>query len=427
MPSPDPVEPLAGAGGHPAVASATVKLWGLGGSPRDRFARQVLRTVQTASRVAAAHYDKAAFSIEYRLVGESDGGRIYLENTFRETEQTSAQEQSMRIRRLVDAVVGSSASKDTWAQARSKLRPVLRSGTFGLGVVDGSMALLSRPAQPFLMEAVVVDEPTSMAYVTSTRLAEWSVSADEVYATARANLAMKAPRPGEPPTEGPAMLRFVDTGDAYFTSMLLVDGFLSGLASRVGGRPVAFVPDRDTLIVVADEPGLLTAIYGMVEEQYREAPRSISPVGYTVDDRGAVVPYPALPGSPLREVAHRAEVLLAAAEYSAQKEALDAAHERDGVDIFVGSVLVLEGPDQPLTSVAVWAQDVDTLLPQADYVAFPSAERVDEVKPLTVPFDAVTREAALLPEPDYAPPRYRVTRWPDESVRARLSAHAVEL
>ena len=75
----------------------------------------------------------------------------------------------------------------------------------------------------------------------------------------------------------------------------------------------------------------------------------------------------------------------------------------------------------------MWAEDVDSLLPQADYVAFPPAERVDEAKPLTVPFDVVAREAALLPEPDYAPPRYRVTRWPDESVRQRLHAHAVEL
>jgi hypothetical protein len=63
-----------------------VKLLGWGGSPRDQFARRVLRTVRGTSRVSAARYDEADFSIEYRLAGESDSGRIYLENTFRESE-----------------------------------------------------------------------------------------------------------------------------------------------------------------------------------------------------------------------------------------------------------------------------------------------------------------------------------------------------
>jgi hypothetical protein len=279
------------------------------------------------------------------------------------------------------------------------------------------------------MEAVVVDEPTSMAYVTAPRLADWGVTADEVFATARANLAERTPRPDEPPSEGAAMLRFVDSGDAYFTSMLLVDGFLAGLASRVGGRPVAFVPDRDTLIVVADEPELLISIYGMVEEQYRKAPRSVSPVGYTVDDRGRVAPYRAAGQSRLADVVHQAEVVLAAAEYAAQKQSLDAVHERDGIDIFVGSLLVVERPDKPLVSVAVWAEDADLdgLLPRADYVAFTPAERIDGFMPVTVPFDVVEREAALIPEPDYDPPRYRVNRWPDERIMARLRPHAVEL
>lgn len=403
-----------------------MKLFEWGGSPRDRFARQVLRTVQATGRVSSAQYDVADFSIEYRLVGENDSGRIYLENTFRESEQASVQEQSMRIRRLVDAVVGATAGKDTWEQARPRLRPVLRAGTFGAGVVSGPTALVSRPALPFLIEAVVVDEPTSMAYVTQARLAGWGVTADEVFATARANLSALVHVTDEPPSEGPVVLRFVDDGDGYFTSWLLVDGFLAGMADRVGGRPVAFVPDRDNLLVIADQPGLVDKIYEWVEELYRNAARAVSPVAYTVNDRGAVVPFTAPPGSDLAAVVHRAEVLLAATEYAAQKEALDAAHQRDDIDIFVGSVLVLDRPDTPTTSVAVWADDVDTLLPQADLVAFPPNGNVDG-KPLTVPFAVVAREALLVPEPDYAPLRYRVTRWPAEPVMARLGQCAVDL
>ena len=402
-----------------------MKLFGWGGSPRERFARQVLRTVQASGLVASARYDEADFSIEFQLIGESNRGRIYLENTFRETERASIEERSMRIRRLVDTVLGSGGLQP-WLPARGKLRPVLRAATFGFGAANGRLEYLSRPALPFLVEAVVVDEPTSMAYVNQRQLAEWGVTADEVFATARANLAARVPRMDEPPAAGPAMLRFVETGDAYVTSLLLVDGFLAGLAPRVGGRPVAFVPDRDTLIVVGEDPGLLTRLYAMVEEEYREAPRSVSPVGYTVDDRGAVVPYRAPAGSELERVVHRAEVLLAATEYATQKEALDADHQRRGIDdLFVGSLIVAERPSGTV-SIAVWAGDGDALLPHADVVAFPPAE-LDGTVPLTVPFDVVAREASLVPEPDYYPPRYRVLRWPDETVMARLAAHAVEI
>jgi hypothetical protein len=276
------------------------------------------------------------------------------------------------------------------------------------------------------MEAVVVDEPTSMAYVTGAQLARWGVTEDEVFANARANLAAGARslRP-EPGRDSNALIRFVDTGDAYFTSMLLVDGFLAGFSPVTGERPIAFIPDRDNLVVTSIDASL-AALYEMVEAEYSGATRSISPLGYTVDDRGAVVPYAPPAGSPLAQTVHRAEVMLAATEYGGQKQALDAAHERDGVDIFVGSLIVAERPGAPLFSVAVWSQGVDTLLPQADVVGFQPTEP-DPGATLTVPFDIVAAEAVLLPEPGYAPPRYRVTDWPAEPVMARLRAQAVTL
>jgi hypothetical protein len=164
-----------------------------------------------------------------------------------------------------------------------------------------------------------------------------------------------------PPAENrPVLLRFVDTGDAYFTSMLLIKGFLAGLANRVGGRPVAFMPNKDTLIVSSDVPDALPALYRLAEEEFRQATRSLSPVGYTVDDSGAVVAYSTPPDSALASVVHRAEVILAGGEYGAQKEALDAQHERDEVDIFVASLLVVQRSDDSVFSVAVWSDGVDT-------------------------------------------------------------------
>jgi hypothetical protein len=392
-------------------------------SQQDQFAAEVLDAVLATGMVRSARYDPEAFAIVY----ERDGsGTIYLHNTYRETLDASPEERADRIQRLL-TILSSSAGEMSWAQARPNLRPVLRGVSFGLSVpgattVDNPKRLLYRPALPYLNELVVIDEPTSMAYVTHVRLNEWGVTPDEVFAAARENLAPAADAIVLGPTEGrPSLLRFVDDGNGYYSSMLLLDGFLAGLSGHVGGRPIGFVAHKDTLLVTsADEPGNLPKLFELVEEEFREAVRSISPVGYTVDEAGRVVPYHGPQGTDAARAAHRAEVILASSEYAGQKEALDAQFESEDVDIFCASVLVAERPDRSLFSVAVWGHDVDSLLPEAEYVAFQG-----DGETLTVPFPVVVAEAGLSPEPFYTPTRYRVTRWPDEAVMARIRPRAV--
>jgi hypothetical protein len=395
------------------------------GSPRDRFAKQVLEAVLATGAVARAWYEPEAFAVRFQRGDDGDTGWIYLHNTFRETEDASRSERQERVRRLVAAVVHEPRVDRGWDEVRPRLRPVLRGATFGQGMSNGDSALLSRPALPYLVELVVVDEPTSMAYVLEHHAREWGVDADEIFAAAHANLAPRATSAtqGEP-RDGPAMIRFVDTGDAYFTSMLLIDGFLAGLTPRVGGRPVAFVPDKDTLAVLGDDhPEALAQFYEMMEHEYRDAVRSLSPVGYTTDDSGRVVPYRTTEPGPLANRVHRAEVMLAAAEYNAQKEALDARHERDGVDLFVATVMAVERPDGSTFSVSVWTDNCDTLLPETDHVFLQSSER----EAFAVPWPIVAAEASFAPVPGISPPRFRVRTWPDEPVLHRLRAESINL
>src|SRR5262249_28965717 len=158
----------------------------------------------------------------------------------------------------------------------------------------------------------------SMAYVTVANLESWGVDAERVFTKARANLASIAALPTSPPPTGPVLMRFVETGDAYFVSRLLVYGWLASLASRVGGRPGAFVPDQNTLIVTDDQPDTLSGVFELVEEEYREAVRGISPFAYTVDESGEVVPYAAPTGHPIAARVNRAAAILAASEYGSQ-------------------------------------------------------------------------------------------------------------
>lgn len=273
-----------------------------------------------------------------------------------------------------------------WRQVRPHLRPVLRPASTGVGLA-GDQRPLRRPAMPYLIEMAVIDQPASMLYVPGDRLPGWGVSAEDVFAVARENLGRRAPQPGGGSPDGPVMLRFVEDGDAYWSSCLLVKGWLAGLTERVGGRPVAFVPDRETLIVVADQPGVVEKLFDMIEADYLAAARPLSPVPYVSDTNGRIVPYDAPPGHPLHHPVRRAERVLAVQEYAQQRAALAGTH--DGIPL--AELALTAWPDGSTVTVTGWPPDGAALLPHADIVSFspapgevfhvPWAEVVEHVPP----------------------------------------------
>lgn len=393
---------------------------------RERFAAEVLDLVRRHPGVQNPVLDMSVFAI--RLGDGDHDSWFYLDNVFRETASATRAERASRIQRVLTGLTEDSHPTG-WPAVKELLRPVLRGCTYGLqpaGSADrpSSADRLLRPALPYLGEFVVVDRPTSMMYVTLSQVAEWGVDPAEVFATARANIApaaaaavMRGPADGSPGQR--RLLRFVDDGNAYFVSWLLVDGFLAGMAEHVGGRPVAFIPDVNTLVI---GPGPLDApLAAMMYEHYEQAPRSLSPVAYTVDERGAVVPYQAGEPGETRDRVHQAQLKLAADEYGQQTAVLRAEFERRGTDIFVGEVLWVSAPDGASFSICVWPDNCDSLLPEAEFVGFTTPDG-----PVRVPWPLVRSEAHLVADPAYSPPRYRVTDTPPEPVMARLLADAVD-
>jgi hypothetical protein len=275
---------------------------------------------------------------------------------------------------------------DDWDGARPLLRPVLRGGT---PVAADISAPLRRPVLPFLAEFVVVDQPETMTYVSADQLAAWEVDADEVFAASRRNLSGAVLRGV---AREPTVVRFVDDGDAYWTSHLLLDGWLAGLAEQVGGVPVAFAPERGTLLVGADGSDHLPRLFAEAEAVYASSPRAITPMAYVSDAHGRTVPYSAPEGHPVRACVQRAEAVLAATEYARQAGSLPG----NPVELRV----VGSAPDGWQTR-AVWARDEPALLPSAHEVM--AGDRLlswTEIAP------------NLLPVPDLDPPRWRATAWP---------------
>jgi hypothetical protein len=280
---------------------------------RARLASQVLRRLRRAG-VRNARYDWRTFSVQFTPSGHEVPLVLELSGLLADR---SGRRRDRRARRnqFVDGFLRSPGVPEAWDQACPRLRPVLRGVST---VAPGVDASLRRPVLPFLAEFVVVDQPDTMTYVSADQLSGWGVSAGEVFAAAQANLAGAELRGA---AQGPTVVRFVDDGDSYWTSHLLLDGWLGRLSGQVGGVPVAFAPERGTLLVTAADGEHLTALFAQAEAIYLSAARPISPMAYTSGARGRTVPYQAPAGHPLHRRVERAEALLAATEYTRQAEA----------------------------------------------------------------------------------------------------------
>ncbi|GGQ80334.1 hypothetical protein [Couchioplanes azureus] len=332
---------------------------------RARLACQVVRRLRRAG-VRQARYHSASFTVRFTRPGDDEPTVLRLGEVRRG-----------HVADFVAGVLRAPGLPATWAEARPLLRPVVRGVTPPADVTTP----LHRPAWPFLAEYVVVDQPDTMTYVNAAH--GWGVTDDEVFAAARANLT-GAKLLGA--ADEPVVVQFVDDGDAYWTSHLLLDGWLAGLAGQVGGRPVAFAPERGTLLVTADGSDHLPELFARAEAIFLRSPRAISPMAYVPDERGRTVPYSAQPGTPWWICVRRAEAVLASWGYARQAERLPLAAE------------LLITPDG--RTRALWPSDGPALLPRADEV-----QCGDTVRPWAEISGHLTAQG-LEPE------RWRGERWP---------------
>jgi len=342
---------------------------------RARLASQVIKRLRRAG-FPDARYHAATFSVSFTSPGDDVPSVLQLDSLLAQRSR-GRRARRRRVDRFVAGFLRNPGLPVDWHAARPLLRPVLRGATTPAHVGTP----LCRPALPFLAEFVVVDHPETMTYVSVEN--DWGVSADEIFAAARANLtgATLLGKAAEP-----VVVQFVDDGDAYWTSHLLLDGWLAGLAEQVGGKPVAFAPDRGTLLVTADNSDHLPGLFAQAEAAYLASPRAITPMAYESDAAGHTVPYRAAPGSPYDLCVRRAQAVLAAREYARQAEQLPLAAEL---------LIADDGRTR-----ALWPQDGPALLPKAEEVQCGETIR---------PWQAVL---PYLTEENVTPARWRGESWP---------------
>ncbi|MBM2621691.1 hypothetical protein JIG36_39925 [Actinoplanes sp. LDG1-06] len=335
---------------------------------RARLASQVIRRMRRAG-FSAVRYDARTFQVRFTTNVQSEPTILDLAPLLNPRKG--------RKKRIQAYVSGLSPDPipATWELARPLLRPVLRGATPGNP--------LHRPALPYLNEYVVIDHPEAMTYVTESQLQTWHVRPQDVFTAARDNL--EAVTLQGTPTE---VIRFVDDGDAYWTSHLLLEHWLGRLEPQVGGAPVAFAPERGTLLITAAGSPHLPALFAQAEEIYARSPRPITPMAYVSDAQGCTVPFTAGPDHPLHHVVQRAERILAVQEYTRQ-----AAHLTEPA-----AELLIAGDDATgWRTTVVW--DEKSLLPTADEV---------RIGDRTVPWPDLDLE----PVPDLEPIRWRAAGAP---------------
>ena len=363
-----------------------------------------------------------------------DGEQLtHLHHLFSELRDVPSAERAGRIEFFVRSIleVGDAIP---WEEARGRVFPVLRAGTYG-AYLDQRGTLTPQPLRrnvlPFLVELLVLDRPRSMAIINPKNLDDWSVPESEVRRSAHENADTFRNTPLEPYLDqfgGISCLPDDGPNDVYASSRLLLPGWLASMTGRFRGRPLAIVPERGSLFVAGDaDPEAARWLAQTAQREWQASTRALSPVVYTADDSGAVVPYRRTDG--LCELLRRGEGMLLAKEYAEQKLLLDEIHERDGIDLFVAKATLVERQDGRILSYCVWTDGVESLLPETDVVVVQSNPEVKKNGwQLFLPFErarALAGEAWSQAEVPAGPRRFRTPKRIDPGLGSRLETASV--
>jgi uncharacterized protein YtpQ (UPF0354 family) len=397
--------------------------------PETFFLQQVTAMAKSMGAFAEVTPHEEELSLELRR--DAEGAPVltaYLQNLYSDTRDLAPAERAARVRYFLEGVAEPPNAELTWDEAQSRVFAVLRSPAMFAALPPGKPVVAMR-SLPCLYECVALDLGRTFSYVAEAQVSEWGCSLEELFERARTNVERELDHTIEPwDIAAPYPMWHVSANDAYESSRLLAPSFLRGMREHVTGRLVCAIPERSTMLLVGDASNdSIARLAEAAERQYMSSTRGISPALYSVDEHGEVAPLEVALDHPLAFIVRRGHVLLANAEYAEQKRTLDAEHEKQERDLFVATFIATQR-DAELRTIATWSQDVDTLLPVVDYVAFVTLDEYEEPKDsILVPWQVVMETAGdcLEEVKDLWPTRFHTKRYPNDSELAKLREAAI--
>ena len=304
-----------------------------------------------------------------------------------------------------------------FAEARSNLRPKLWSRAITEHMrlqrlyTEEPQDGLDLPCQPIgehLLACLAYDWPESVQSINQENLEQWGVTVYEALEAAKENLEQSTLSVAN---IGGHLFTFA-SGDSYDAVRLLLVDRIKAFA--LAGSPVAMIPNRDSILITGSDDPVGLAMMAELAAKGLEEPYFLSGVPLILDD-GEWVDWMPPPDHPSYARFREFELNFIGAEYAEQKQLLDAAHERGGVDIFTASFSAATGPDGMQFSFCVWGEGVDALLPVTHKVAFMQKGR--ENKGVFGDWSRVMEVAAELMElTEHYPRRYRVREFPNSAI-----------
>lgn len=402
---------------------------------KTAFAHRVAAIVRDAEElgISDAPLEVAVLHDDFGLaITHADGetSQMYLVNLYAEVQQKPPEERDAYIASFVGTMLNRPELPDTWLEVRDRLLPTVRTSTYFVQPnTVGDCPIVTRPFAPGLVEAVAIDFDETLSYATHDQLESWGLDVAALFERAYENLAPRADDGVEPydPDAVPPIF-CVSSNDSYESSRIALPGWLASFRDRVGGRPIAAIPDRAMLLVTRDDPDAIARLSDAADGEFRHSPRAISPVLYTVTDGGAVVPLQ-IEGE-LGNTLHQRHAAFIQAEYDAQRAALEEYFETEDAPRFPAqqSIAVRESDDRYI-SYCIWSSGVPTLLPVSDVLvlSWPDGDSPFESSVLPVHFDVARRLLAdCFSDGDCAgPERIFAEHWPSDEKIAELAEHGL--
>ena len=360
------------------------------------------------------------FDAALGMIRVRDGGVINLANLHADYLRTPADQREHALRTFAMGVLPPEVPA-SFADARDALLPALRY----LPGIDQSRIVAEHdsldsitdsmlPFSPSLLVSVVHDTEHAMQQVSADILKDWGMTPAQALEVAVDNLRHKAPPRFHEVVPG---LWCSDYGDFYDAARILLPELAWQL--RLFGTPVAMVPNRACLWIAGDQDAeALLAMIARAREVLTAQSRPLASEMLRLEE-GRWLPWQ----PPMPEAAAalaRLQTEFTAADYAAQKQALDEIHQRRGLDVFVASCSLVQRPDGGLISYSVLTKGVDTWLPRTDRVVLLDPDQPKGAKKI-VEWSAF--EAQLGPLIDvlaFVPPRFHVREHPSDEAIASL-------
>lgn len=387
--------------------------WLTGRVTPEKFAAMMIDAMRQAGLEEPVEFDEDDFALTI-----PPDRKIYLGNAYDEYQAAPKDVRHQVVEHYAFGVFVSpeELTPETFEEAAPNLRPVVRGRMYPEYMrmqaeidEDPYIDVPSRPVGGHFVEMLAYDMPNRILYLPTSQFEEWGVTVDEAFEAARENI--RAIGGAFEGAEGHIYVGAWD--DSYAASRVMVPEMI--LKLRVQGRPIVALPNREFLIVTGSSDHAAMQQMGKMIAEAENEPRFESGVVLSLEDDGW---RPFLPpeSSEAYDILHRHQVASLWRDYDEQKRLLDDLHEKRGTDVHVATFAAHEDRvTHELSTVAVWSEGVEALLPRAEKIGFTAGDPEDPSVLGTAPWKRVREVCGDLMElTNYWPDRWRVDQFPTQ-------------